>query len=101
MDTFQWTKNPILEFLETWIMGLEFVEDYGEIITVLQGIKVFVNSAWVRITRQVENLVKTLKQMRRSQTIVKFLLYETLLIENLEFSRISGHCYRLLFIVEN
>ena len=25
---FQWTKNPILEFLEAWIMGLEFVEDY-------------------------------------------------------------------------
>lgn len=62
---------PVLEFLEEW--NMELLEEIRPTV-LLDATKIFVNGAWVGVHREPQNLVNTLRAMRRqaSSIIYKF-----------------------------
>ncbi|KAE9548650.1 hypothetical protein FO519_008141 [Halicephalobus sp. NKZ332] len=59
--------EPILEFLEEWSM--ENLEEVAP-STIADAAKIFVNGAWVGIHRDPEQLMKTLRKLRRQMDII-------------------------------
>ena len=55
-------SQPVLEFLEEWTM--ELLEVISPTV-ILHSTKIFVNGAWVGVTRDPQSLVRTLRSMRR------------------------------------
>ena len=91
--------NPILEFLEEWSM-----ENLDEIAssTIHEASKVFVNGCWVGIHRDPDQLIATLKKLRREMDII---VSEVSIIREIREREIriytdAGRICRPLLIVE-
>ena len=92
--------NPILEFLEEWSM-----ENLEEIApsTIHEASKVFVNGCWVGIHRDPDQLIATLKKLRRDMDII---VSEVSIIREIREREIriytdAGRICRPLLIVED
>jgi len=92
--------SPILEFLEEWSMeNLEEVSPSA----ILDSCKIFVNGCWVGIHREPEQLMNTLKKLRRQMDII---VSEVSMIRDIRDREIriytdAGRICRPLLIVEN
>ena len=93
-------ENPILEFLEEWSM-----ENLEEIApsTIHEASKVFVNGCWVGIHRDPDQLMSTLKKLRRDMDII---VSEVSIIREIREREIriytdAGRICRPLLIVED
>lgn len=91
--------SPILEFLDEW--GVENLEEISP-TAIPNATKVFCNGAWVGIHRDPDQLVSTLKELRRSVTIDP----ETSVVRDigereLRLNTDPGRISRPLFVVEN
>ena len=91
---------PILEFLEEWSM-----ENLEEIVpaAIANSTKIFVNGCWVGIHRDPEQLMFTLRKLRRQMDVV---VSEVSLVRDLQNREIlintdAGRICRPLLIVEN
>ncbi|XP_014675036.1 PREDICTED: DNA-directed RNA polymerase II subunit RPB2 [Priapulus caudatus] len=92
--------SPILEFLEEWSM-----ENLEEIApsAISDATKIFVNGCWVGIHRDPEQLMNTLKKLRRQMDII---VSEVSMIRDIREKEIriytdAGRICRPLLIVEN
>uniref|UniRef100_A0ABD2X6B4 DNA-directed RNA polymerase subunit beta n=1 Tax=Trichogramma kaykai TaxID=54128 RepID=A0ABD2X6B4_9HYME len=92
--------SPILEFLEEWSM-----ENLEEIApsAINESTKIFVNGCWVGIHRDPEQLMKTLRKLRRQMDII---VSEVSMIRDIRDREIriytdAGRISRPLLIVEN
>lgn len=92
--------SPILEFLEEWSM-----ENLEEIApsTIADATKIFVNGCWVGIHRDPEQLMSTLKKLRRQMDII---VSEVSMVRDIRDREIriytdAGRICRPLLIVEN
>ena len=61
------TPSPILEFLEEWSM--ENLEEISP-SSIADATKIFVNGCWVGIHRDPEQLMLTLRKLRRQMDII-------------------------------
>lgn len=89
---------PILEFLEEWL-----TENLEEISPNLipQATKVFVNGCWVGVHRDPDELVRTLRQLRRQLDInSEVAVVRDIRLRELRLYTDYGRCSRPLFIVE-
>lgn len=90
---------------------IEILEDFGvEDLTSLDPIilqnkdltKVFVNGNWIGCHRNATDLVKNIKDMRRTYTIPKEIsIVRDIYTKEIKFFTDSGRVQRPLFIVEN
>ncbi len=94
------TPSPILEFLEEWSM-----ENLEEIApsSIADATKIFVNGCWVGIHRDPEQLMSTLKKLRRQMDIITS---EVSMIRDIRDREIriytdAGRICRPLLIVED
>jgi len=94
------TPSPILEFLEEWSM-----ENLEEIApsSIAEATKIFVNGCWVGIHREPEQLMSTLKKLRRQMDIINA---EVSMIRDIRDREIkiftdAGRICRPLLIVED
>lgn len=94
------TPSPILEFLEEWSM-----ENLEEIApsSIADATKIFVNGCWVGIHRDPEQLMATLKKLRRQMDIINA---EVSMIRDIRDREIrimtdAGRICRPLLIVED
>ncbi|XP_071485515.1 DNA-directed RNA polymerase II subunit RPB2 [Diadema setosum] len=92
--------SPILEFLEEWSM-----ENLEEIApsAINEATKIFVNGCWVGIHRDPEQLMNTLKKLRRQMDII---VSEVSMVRDIREREIriftdAGRICRPLLIVEN
>lgn len=92
--------SPILEFLEEWSM-----ENLEEIApsAIADATKIFVNGCWVGIHRDPEQLMNTLKKLRRQMDII---VSEVSMVRDIRDREIriytdAGRICRPLLIVEN
>ncbi|CAI5967919.1 unnamed protein product, partial [Closterium sp. NIES-64] len=89
---------PILEFLEEWL-----TENLEEISPALipQATKVFVNGCWVGVHRDPDELVRTLRQLRRQLDVnSEVSVVRDIRLRELRLYTDYGRCSRPLFIVE-
>ncbi|CAH1783667.1 unnamed protein product [Owenia fusiformis] len=92
--------SPILEFLEEWSMeNLEEISPSG----IADATKIFVNGCWVGIHRDPEQLMSTLKKLRRQMDII---VSEVSMVRDIRDREIriytdAGRICRPLLIVEN
>jgi DNA-directed RNA polymerase II subunit RPB2 len=91
---------PILEFLEEWLM-----ENLEEIApsAIAEATKIFVNGCWVGIHRDPEQLMSTLRKLRRQMDII---VSEVSMVRDIRDREIriysdAGRVCRPLLIVEN
>ena len=94
------TPSPILEFLEEWSM--ENLEEISQ-SSVVDSTKIFVNGCWVGIHRDPEQLMLTLRRLRRQMDIINA---EVSMIRDIRDREIriytdAGRICRPLLIVEN
>merc|ERR1719367_1872925 len=94
------TPSPILEFLEEWSM-----ENLEEIApsSIAEATKIFVNGCWVGIHREPEQLMSTLKKLRRQMDIINA---EVSMVRDIRDREIkiftdAGRICRPLLIVED
>lgn len=92
--------SPILEFLEEWSM--ENLEEISP-SAIADATKIFVNGCWVGIHRDPEQLMNTLKKLRRQMDII---VSEVSMIRDIRDREIriytdAGRICRPLLIVEN
>ncbi|VDK86273.1 unnamed protein product [Onchocerca ochengi] len=92
--------EPILEFLEEWSM--ENLEEVAP-TAIADATKIFVNGAWVGIHRDPEQLMTTLKKLRREMDII---VSEVSMVRDIRDREIriytdAGRVCRPLLIVEN
>uniref|UniRef100_A0A9J2PUR1 DNA-directed RNA polymerase subunit beta n=1 Tax=Ascaris lumbricoides TaxID=6252 RepID=A0A9J2PUR1_ASCLU len=92
--------EPILEFLEEWSM--ENLEEVAP-SAIADATKIFVNGAWVGIHRDPEQLMSTLKKLRREMDII---VSEVSMVRDIRDREIriytdAGRVCRPLLIVEN
>ncbi|ESO11076.1 hypothetical protein HELRODRAFT_72376 [Helobdella robusta] len=92
--------SPILEFLEEWSM--ENMEEISS-SAIMGATKIFVNGCWVGIHRDPEQLMNTLKKLRRQMDII---VSEVAMIRDIREREIriytdAGRISRPLLIVEN
>jgi len=94
------TPSPILEFLEEWSM-----ENLEEIApsSIAEATKIFVNGCWVGIHRDPEQLMSTLRRLRRQMDIINA---EVSMIRDIRDREIriytdAGRICRPLLIVED
>ncbi|VDN24263.1 unnamed protein product [Gongylonema pulchrum] len=92
--------EPILEFLEEWSM--ENLEEVAP-SAIAEATKIFVNGAWVGIHRDPEQLMTTLKKLRREMDII---VSEVSMVRDIRDREIriftdAGRVCRPLLIVEN
>lgn len=93
------SSEPILQFLEEW--STENLEEISANIIPIST-KIFVNGAWVGIHREPENLVNTLRSLRRLRDIsVEVSIVRDFKERELRIYTDAGRCCRPLFIVEN
>lgn len=92
--------SPILEFLEEWSM-----ENLEEIApsAIADATKIFVNGCWVGIHRDPEQLMATLRKLRRQMDII---VSEVSMVRDIQDREIriytdAGRICRPLLIVEN
>ncbi|CAG0917162.1 unnamed protein product [Notodromas monacha] len=92
--------SPILEFLEEWSM-----ENLEEIApsAIAEATKIFVNGTWVGIHRDPEQLMSTLRKLRRTMDVV---VSEVSMVRDIRDREIriytdAGRICRPLLIVEN
>ena len=92
--------SPILEFLEEWTM-----ENLEEIApsAIADATKIFVNGCWVGIHRDPEQLMATLRKLRRQMDII---VSEVSMVRDIQDREIriytdAGRICRPLLIVEN
>ena len=92
--------SPILEFLEEWSM-----ENLEEIApsSIADSTKIFVNGCWVGIHRDPEQLMTTLRKLRRQMDII---VSEVSMVRDIRDREIriytdAGRICRPLLIVEN
>jgi DNA-directed RNA polymerase II subunit RPB2 len=89
----------ILDFLEEW--GMERVEEITADV-IPYATKIFVNGCWVGLHRDPEDLVSTLKSLRRNVNLpVEVGVVWDLRDRELRLYSDAGRCCRPLFIVEN
>jgi DNA-directed RNA polymerase II subunit RPB2 len=89
----------ILDFLEEW--GMERVEEITADV-IPHATKIFVNGCWVGLHRDPEDLVATLKSLRRNVNLpVEVGVVWDLRDRELRLYSDAGRCCRPLFIVEN
>lgn len=90
---------PILEFLEEW--GTENLEEISPSV-IPEATKIFVNGAWVGIHRQPDQLVQTLRSLRRRVDVSSEVsVVRDIGQKELRLYTDPGRCCRPLFIVEN
>ncbi|TKR68631.1 hypothetical protein L596_024590 [Steinernema carpocapsae] len=92
--------DPILEFLEEWSM--ENLEEVAP-SSIKDATKIFVNGAWVGVHRDPEQLMLTLKKLRRQMDII---VSEVSMVRDIRDREIriytdAGRVCRPLLIVEN
>lgn len=90
---------PIVEFLEEWGM-----ENLGECSpsSVVESTKIFVNGSWSGIHRDPEQLVSTLRELRRCCDLnSEVSVVRDIRERELRLYTDNGRCCRPLFIVEN
>lgn len=92
--------SPILEFLEEWSM--ESLEEISP-SAIKDATKIFVNGSWVGIHRDPEQLMNTLKKLRRQMDII---VSEVSMVRDIREREIrintdAGRICRPLLIVEN
>lgn len=92
--------SPILEFLEEWSM--ENLEELSP-SSIVDAVKIFVNGCWVGIHRDPDQLMNTLKKLRRQMDII---VSEVSMVRDFEAREIriytdAGRICRPLLIVEN
>lgn len=92
--------SPILEFLEEWSM--ENLEEVAP-SSIQDATKIFVNGCWVGIHRDAEQLMSTLRKLRREMDII---VSEVSMIRDIRDREIriytdAGRICRPLLIVEN
>ncbi|XP_055351402.1 DNA-directed RNA polymerase II subunit RPB2-like [Paramacrobiotus metropolitanus] len=91
---------PILEFLEEWSM-----ENLEEIApsAILGATKIFVNGSWVGIHRDPEQLMATLRKLRRQMDIIvsEVSMVRDIRDREIRISTDAGRICRPLLIVEN
>ncbi|PAV86347.1 hypothetical protein WR25_14664 isoform B [Diploscapter pachys] len=93
-------QEPVLEFLEEWSM--ENLEEVAP-SAIHEATKIFVNGAWVGIHREPEQLMETLRRLRRQVDIV---VSEVSMVRDIRDREIriftdAGRVCRPLLIVEN
>jgi len=89
---------PILEFLEEW--STENLEEISP-SNIPTATKIFVNGAWVGINRQPDNLVQTLRSLRRCVDVsAEVSVVRDIREQELRLYTDAGRCCRPLFIVE-
>mmetsp|Transcript_2506 Transcript_2506/g.8914 ORF Transcript_2506/g.8914 Transcript_2506/m.8914 type:complete len:1176 (-) Transcript_2506:301-3828(-) len=91
--------EPILEFLEEWATeNLEEIQPSA----IPAATKVFVNGAWVGIHHQPDQLVKTLRAMRRGVDIsAEVSIVRDIQARELRLFSDAGRCCRPILIVED
>jgi len=90
---------PILEFLEEW--ATENLEEISPSV-IPDSTKIFVNGAWVGIHRAPDQLVKTLRSLRRCVDVsAEVAIVRDINDRELRLYTDAGRCCRPLFIVEN
>ncbi|KAL3645430.1 DNA-dependent RNA polymerase II [Castilleja foliolosa] len=90
--------NPIMEFLDEWSM-----ENFEEIspAVIPRATKIFVNGNWIGIHRNPEQLVKTLRSLRRQVDVnTEVGIIRDVRLKELRLYTDYGRCSRPLFIVE-
>lgn len=92
--------SPILEFLEEWTM--ENIEEIAP-SSIAGATKIFVNGCWVGIHREPEELISTLRKLRRSMDVI---VSEVSMVRDIRDREIriytdAGRICRPLLIVEN
>lgn len=91
--------SPILEFLDEW--GVENLEEISP-MAIPNATKIFCNGAWVGIHRDPDQLVSTLKELRRSVTIdPETSVVRDIAERELRLNTDPGRISRPLFVVEN
>eukprot|EP00304_Pavlova_gyrans_P005167 CAMPEP_0206047032 /NCGR_PEP_ID=MMETSP1466-20131121/20160_1 /ASSEMBLY_ACC=CAM_ASM_001126 /TAXON_ID=44452 /ORGANISM="Pavlova gyrans, Strain CCMP608" /LENGTH=1167 /DNA_ID=CAMNT_0053422037 /DNA_START=38 /DNA_END=3541 /DNA_ORIENTATION=+ len=91
--------QPILEFLDEW--GVENLEEIAP-TTIPETTKVFCNGAWVGIHRDPDQLVSTLRELRRSVTIdAETSVVRDIADRELRLNTDAGRISRPLFVVED
>lgn len=92
-------SGPVLEFLEEWTM--ENLEEVSASV-IPKATKIFVNGVWCGIHRNPQQLVNTLRQMRRQVDInTEVGVVYDVRLQELRLYTDYGRCCRPLFIVEN
>ncbi len=94
------TPSPILEFLEEWSM--ENLEEISP-SSIVEATKIFVNGCWVGIHRDPEQLIVTLRKLRRQMDIINA---EVSMVRDIRDREIriytdAGRICRPLLIVED
>jgi len=91
--------HPILEFLEEWSM--ENLEEISP-SQIPDATKIFVNGSWVGIHGNPEQLVQTLRALRRCDDVsAEVSIVRDIVDKELRLYTDSGRCCRPLFIVED
>ena len=92
-------SEPILTFLEEW--GVQNLEEI-QAATIPTATKIFVNGGWVGIHHDPDQLVQTLRQLRRGLEIsAEVSLVRDIAARELRIFSDPGRCCRPIFIVEN
>ncbi|KAK9805346.1 hypothetical protein WJX73_004503 [Symbiochloris irregularis] len=92
-------SGPVLEFLEEWTM--ENLEEVSASV-IPQATKIFVNGVWTGIHRRPQELVTTLRKMRREVNInTEVSVVHDVRLQELRLYTDCGRCSRPLFIVED
>jgi len=93
------SSAPIIEFLEEWTM--ENMEEV-HVSHLIDATKIFVNGVWVGVHRDPDHLVKTLRDLRRSQNVnAEISIVRDIREKELRIYTDAGRICRPLFIVEN
>jgi DNA-directed RNA polymerase II subunit RPB2 len=89
---------PVIEFLEEW--GLESLEENAH--SQVPSTKVFVNGVWMGVHRDPQNLVKTIKKLRRKDDIhPEVSVVRDIRERELRLYTDAGRVCRPLFIVDD
>eukprot|EP01087_Luapelamoeba_hula_P007555 TRINITY_DN1846_c2_g1_i1.p1 TRINITY_DN1846_c2_g1~~TRINITY_DN1846_c2_g1_i1.p1 ORF type:complete len:1191 (-),score=165.77 TRINITY_DN1846_c2_g1_i1:149-3694(-) len=92
-------SHPILEFLEEW--STENLEEISP-SAIPSATKIFVNGSWIGIHRQPENLVKTLRSLRRCRDVSpECSIVRDISEQELRLYTDAGRCCRPLYVVDN
>ncbi|KAI9319066.1 DNA-directed RNA polymerase II subunit RPB2 [Dichotomocladium elegans] len=91
--------DPLLEFLEEW--GMENLTELAA-SSIPSSTKIFVNGVWVGVHRDPEELIYSLRQMRRSVDISpEVSIVRDIREKELRIYTDAGRCCRPLFIVQD
>lgn len=91
--------GAVLEFLDTW--GTEPLDDIQPKV-VSTSTKVFLNGAWIGIHRDPTEIVSTMRNMRREETINSEVgIVHDIRLQELRLTTDYGRCCRPLFVVED